>query len=201
MVHQSLQHWGVWLKCCLCSSRVSDLSLSPFQSAGESAALLSSEALTTLVFVLCWFQLCHYVILKATWRVTGELCGCIGFFWVPDNSRYLTTAMIIHRVAAFWEAGLCSYSLLQVRRKKSWWCGLNLVSLHPPIHDPLPSPHAGRRQVVGLWEGWLQACPSGSGCHSSSSTPFLSAGSEVGGGNAWEAGVICAKQGPKLEQG
>lgn len=121
--------------------------LSAFSSAHRSAALLSIGALTALAFAFWWFQLGHYVLLKAAWWVTGELCGCIGFFTVLDNNcRYLTTAIIIQCVVVKRGRALFLFSI-DLRMKKGWWWGLNLVWLHPSAHDPLPGPQAGDR----LW--------------------------------------------------
>lgn len=202
MGHQSLQRWCVWLKCCLCSSHVRDLSLSPFQSAGKSAALLSSEALTTQVFVLCWFQHCHYVILKATW------CGSQGSSVAASaSSEYQITAVTL------WPPWLFTVLLLSERQgsvpihycrwggKRAGGVGSTLSHfIHPSMTPCRPPMQAGDR-LWGCGRADYRPVPLGVGAILPLPLLFLSAGSEVGGGNAWEAGVICAKQGPKLEQG
>lgn len=58
-------------------------------------------------------------------------------------------------------------------------------SMECPPHL-LPPLQAGIR-LDGLWEGWLQACPSGSGCHFPSSR--------------WSGRVICTKRVPSSNGG
>lgn len=89
--------------------------------------------------------------LKTAWWVTGELCGCIGFFSVPHNSHYLTTGMIIHCVVAFSEARHCSDSgwLRRAEQgKRAAGVGVR-PCLTSPIH--LRPPHCPPQAWDSLW--------------------------------------------------
>lgn len=116
--------------------------------------LLSSGALTAQASVLCWFHLCHYVALKATWWVTGELCGCIAFFSVPHNSRYLTRPWLFTLMLPSKSKGSAPIQCCLEELRRELEVGVR-PCLTSPIHPRPPAVPPGKRQVVGLWEGWL----------------------------------------------
>lgn len=117
-------------------------------------AWLSSGALTTLASVFCPFHLRRYVALKATWWVTGELSGCLGFFSAPQSSRYTTTARNYSQCLCLLRGReLCAVAWKSCggcRRAGGGGSTLSLLT-HPSTTPPLPPP--GRGQVVGLQEG------------------------------------------------
>lgn len=186
---QSLQRWGVWLKCCPRPSVIS-LPLVLFSQLIKVQLYYQVEPFTQ-AFVLCWFQLGHY----------GVLVGRGG----SASSRYKITAVTWRRpwlstVLLPSESSVHIQYWQEEEKRAGGGGGGSTLShfTHPSIHDPLPSPQAGDR-LWGCGRADYRPCPSGSGCHSSSFFYLqdLRWRWRWGGGNAWEAGLICAKQGPK----